>query len=137
MLRRESIFLRWAFLFYSTHGRRLAAAYRQHALPRGHALAQSKGFGYFVRMETMIELEDELLAEAKHFAERSHCSLSEVVAEALHEKLSKSNGETPAKQKSSSLIPGLHPDIRCLTGLVPADLDAKTVYHEHLARRHK
>jgi hypothetical protein len=85
----------------------------------------------------MIKLGDELLAEAKHFAKRSHRSLSEVVAEALHEKLSKSNGETPATQKSSSSISGLHPDIRRMTGLAPADLDAKTVYHENLARRHK
>jgi metal-responsive CopG/Arc/MetJ family transcriptional regulator len=88
-------------------------------------------------METMIKLEDELLAEAKHFAKRSHRSLSEVVAEALQEKLSKSNGETSAKQKVSNLIPGLHPDIHRLTGLAPTDLNAETVYHEHLARRHK
>jgi hypothetical protein len=125
------------FLFKSRHGRRLAAAHRQHALPRRHALAQSKGFSYFVPMETMIKLEDELLAEAKHFAKRSHRSLSEVVAEALHEKLSKSNGRAPSKQNVSNLIPGLHPDIHRLTGLASAALDAKRVYHEHLARRHK
>ena len=88
-------------------------------------------------METTIKLEDELLAEAEHFAERSHRSLSEVVAEALQEKLSKSNGEAMAGHKGSSSIPGLHPDIRRLTGLAPANLDAETVYHEHLTRRHK
>ena len=88
-------------------------------------------------METMIKLEDELLAEAKHFAKRSHRSLSEVVAEALHEKLSKSNGKTSPEQNVSNLIPGIHPDIRRLTGLAPADLDAEMVHHEHLARRHK
>jgi metal-responsive CopG/Arc/MetJ family transcriptional regulator len=88
-------------------------------------------------METTVKLDNELLAEAKHFAKRSHRSLSEVVAEALHEKFSKSNGKTSPKQNVSNLIPGLHPDIRRLTGLAPADLDAKTVYHEHLARRHK
>jgi metal-responsive CopG/Arc/MetJ family transcriptional regulator len=88
-------------------------------------------------METMIKLEDELLAEAKHFAKQSHRSLSEVVAEALHEKLSRSNGKVASEQNSLGLIPGLHPDIRRLTGLAPAELDAKTVYHEQLARRHK
>ena len=88
-------------------------------------------------METTIHLEDELLAEAEHFAKRSRRSLSEVVAEALHEKLSKSGGQTPAKPKVSDLVPGLHPDILHLTGLAPADLNAKIIYHEHLARRHK
>ncbi len=85
----------------------------------------------------MIKLEDELLAEAKHFAKQSHRSLSEVVAEALHEKLSRSNGKVASKQNSLGLIPGLHPDIRRLTGLAPADLGAETIYHEHLVRRHK
>ena len=86
-------------------------------------------------METTINLEDELLAEAKHFAKRSHRSLSEVVAEALHEKLSKSNGKASSKQNASDIIRGLHPDIRRLTGLAPADLDAETVCHDHRARR--
>jgi metal-responsive CopG/Arc/MetJ family transcriptional regulator len=88
-------------------------------------------------METTVKLDDALLAEAKHFAKRSHRSLSEVVAEALREKLSKSNGRTSPKQNVSDLIPKLHPDIRRLTGVAPADLDAEMVYHEHLARRHK
>jgi len=88
-------------------------------------------------METTVKLDDELLAEAKHFARRSHRSLSEVVAEALHEKLSKANGKTSPKQNVSSFTPELHPDIRRLTGLASADLDAEVVYHEHLARRHK
>jgi len=88
-------------------------------------------------METTVKLDDELLAEAKHFAKRSHRSLSEVVAEALSKKLSKANGKNSPKQNVSGFISELHPDIRRLTGLAPADLDAKTVYHEHLARRHK
>jgi len=88
-------------------------------------------------METTVKLNDELLAEAKHFAKRSHRSLSEVVAEALHEKFSKSNGKISPKQNVSSAALELHPDIRRLTGLAPANLDAEMVYHEHLARRHK
>ena len=88
-------------------------------------------------METTVKLDDELLAEAKHFAKRSHRSLSEVVAEALHEKLSRANGQASPKQNVSSFNLELHPDIRRLTGLAPAGLDAETVYHEHLARRHK
>ena len=88
-------------------------------------------------METTVKLDAELLAEAKHFAKRSHRSLSEVVAEALHEKLSGANGKASPKQNVSSINLELHPDIRRLTGLAPADLDAETVYHEHLARRHK
>jgi hypothetical protein len=63
-----------------------------------HALALSKEFGYFFRMETTVKLDAELLAEAKHFAKRSHRSLSEVVAEALHEKLSGANGKASPKQ---------------------------------------
>ena len=100
-------------------------------------LALANEFGYFSSMETAVNLDDELLAEAKHFAKRSHRSLSEVVAEALHEKLSKANGKTSTRQSVSSFNLELHPDIRRLTGLVPAHLDAETVYHEHLARRHK
>jgi hypothetical protein len=100
-------------------------------------LAQLTEFNYFFHMETTINLEDELLAEAEHFAKRSRRSLSEVVAEALHEKLSKSNDPAPAKPEVSDLIPGLHPDIHHLTGLAPADLNAKLIYQEHLARRHK
>ncbi|HEV2695772.1 MAG TPA: DUF6364 family protein [Verrucomicrobiae bacterium] len=88
-------------------------------------------------METTIHLEDKLLAEAEHFAQRSRQSLSQVVAEALHEKFSKSNDEAPSRPDVSSLIPGLHPDIQNLTGLAPAGLDAKIIYQEHLARRHK
>lgn len=112
----------------SSDCRRIAAA---------HALALSKEFSYFFRMETTVKLDAELLAEAKHFAKRSHRSLSEVVAEALHEKLSGANGKASPKQNVSSINLELHPDIRRLTGLAPADLDAETVYHEHLARRHK
>jgi metal-responsive CopG/Arc/MetJ family transcriptional regulator len=100
-------------------------------------LALANEFGYFSNMETAVNLDDELLAEAKIFAKRSHRSLSEVVAEALHEKLSKSNGKTSTRQSVSSFNLELHPDIRRLTGLVPAHLDAETVYHEHLTRRHK
>jgi metal-responsive CopG/Arc/MetJ family transcriptional regulator len=96
----------------------------------------AKEFGYFPRMETTVKLDDELLAEAKHFAKRSHRSLSEVVAEALREKFSKPNGKISPKQNVSSAALELHPDIRRLTGLAPADLDAETVYHDHLARRH-
>jgi hypothetical protein len=45
----------------------------------------------------------------------------------------KSNGNGHSKKKN----PGkLHPDIRRLTGLAPADWDAKAIYHEHLAARH-
>lgn len=100
-------------------------------------LRSQRNSAILFRVETTVKLDDELLAEAKHFAKRSHRSLSEVVAEALHEKLSKSNGKTPPKQNVSNFISELHPDIRRLTGLAPADLDAGTVYHEHLARRHK
>ena len=67
-------------------------------------------------METTVKLDDELLAEAKHFAKRSHRSLSEVVAEALSEKLSKANGKTPPKQNVASFVSELHPDFRRLTG---------------------
>ncbi|MEI6193479.1 MAG: DUF6364 family protein [Verrucomicrobiota bacterium] len=88
-------------------------------------------------METTVQLDDELLAEVKYFAKQSHRSLSEVVAEALHEKLSKSNGNASSKPNVSDLIPGLHPDIQRLTGLAPAEFDAAAVYHEHLARRHQ
>jgi hypothetical protein len=133
----KTIFFHAGFLFKSRHGRRIAAAHSRDALPRRHALAQSKEFSYFSRMETTVKLNDELFAEAKHFAKLSHRSLSEVVAEALHEKLSKSNGKTPPKQNVSNFISELHPDIRRLTGIAPADLDAETVYHEHFARRHK
>lgn len=100
-------------------------------------LALTKGLSYFFNVETTIKLEDELLAEAKRFASRSHRSLSEVVAGMLREKLSQSKGKTSSKQNVSNLIPGLHPDVRRLTGLAPAVLDAKAVYHEHLTRRHK
>jgi metal-responsive CopG/Arc/MetJ family transcriptional regulator len=100
-------------------------------------LRKQENSAILFRVETTVKLDDELLAEAKHFAKRSHRSLSEVVAEALHEKLSKSNGKTPPKQNVPNFISELHPDIRRLTGLAPADLDAETVYHEHLARRHK
>ncbi len=41
-------------------------------------------------------------------------------------------GSTLSKRK---ILSGLHPDIRRLTGFAPAALDAKKVYHEHLARR--
>jgi predicted RNase H-like HicB family nuclease len=40
----ESVLFHAQFLFKSRHGRRLAAAYYQHALPRRHALALAKEF---------------------------------------------------------------------------------------------
>jgi metal-responsive CopG/Arc/MetJ family transcriptional regulator len=88
-------------------------------------------------METIVQLDDQLLAEVKNFAQRSHRSFSEVVAEALHEKLSKANGKASPEPTVSDLLPGLHPDIQRLTGLASADLDATMVYQEHLARRHQ
>ncbi len=39
---------------------------------------------------------------------------------------------TSVKKKSGDV----HPDIRRLTGLVPADWDAKAIYQQHLAGRH-
>ncbi len=87
-------------------------------------------------METTLQLDDKLLAEANHFAKQSHQSLSEVVAEALYEKISKFSGKTSPRQNVSGLIPGLHPDIRRLTGLAPDDWDAKAIYHKQISTRH-
>jgi predicted RNase H-like HicB family nuclease len=44
----------------------------------------------------------------------------------------------PARHVTSTRkIPGgVHPDIRQLTGLAPADWDAKAIYQQHLAGRH-
>ena len=33
-------------------------------------------------------------------------------------------------------LSGLHPDVRRLTGLAPADWDAEAIYFEHMAGRH-
>jgi predicted RNase H-like HicB family nuclease len=47
-------------------------------------------------------------------------------------------GKKPAGNGSSKkkILNGLHPDVRRLTGLAPADWDAEAIYHEHLAARH-
>jgi hypothetical protein len=42
-------------------------------------------------------------------------------------------GNGSSKKKTVSR---LHPDIRRLTGLAPADWDAEAIYHEHLIERH-
>lgn len=42
-------------------------------------------------------------------------------------------GNGSSKKKITS---PLHPDIRRLTGLIPADWDAETIYREHLIERH-
>jgi hypothetical protein len=41
-------------------------------------------------------------------------------------------GDNSSKAKNLS---GLHPDIRRLTGLAPADWDATAIYYEHLTGR--
>ena len=88
-------------------------------------------------METTVQLDEQLLAEAKQCAEQAHRSLSEVVAEALQEKLAKSAAPSPNGATSPKTKLPIHPEIQRITGLAPTELDAETVYREHLFKRHR
>ena len=86
-------------------------------------------------METTIQLDDRLLAEAKSDAVRSKRSLSQVVEEALCEKLRLT---LVAREKSMAVsFENIHPDIQRISGLAAADVDAKAIYLDHLAERHQ
>ena len=87
-------------------------------------------------METTLKLDDKLLAEATNYARQAHRSLSEIVAEALQEKLSKRTPKVSTGVEAVPFLPELHPDIRRVAGLASADWDATAIYHEHLAGRH-
>ena len=32
---------------------------------------------------------------------------------------------------------GIHPEVERISGLIPADVDTKAIYHEHLIKRHQ
>ena len=91
---------------------------------------------YFFVVETTVQLDDKLLAEAKHYARQVQRSFSEVVAEALQEKMSRPVAGVSTRSAVPSNMTELHPDIRRVTGLASADLDAAAVYQKHLAGRH-
>jgi len=147
----EDVLFHAQFLFKSRHGRRLAAAHCQHALPRRHALALAKEFSDSFAMRktgkqefsVVVERDEEGYYVASvpalpgcHTQARSLDKLMERVREVLELRFEigkKSAGNGHSKKKTVS---GLHPDIRRLTGLAPADWDAEAIYHEHLAARH-
>jgi hypothetical protein len=105
-------------------------------------------------METSIELGEKLLGQALEHARQTKSSLSQVISEALQEKLGYQNLR-PAKngmpdslassnrtaghsddKLSLKVNPQIHPDVYSITGLAPSDLNEKAVYLEHLLNRH-
>ena len=88
-------------------------------------------------METTIQLDEQLLAQANQYAEQARRSLSQLVAEALREKLQQAPPPPANGTVSPDTLRSLHPDIQRITGLAPADLDAEAVYRQHLAQHHQ
>ncbi|HMJ90149.1 MAG TPA: DUF6364 family protein, partial [Candidatus Acidoferrum sp.] len=81
-------------------------------------------------METTIDLDDRLFAEAKSYAEQSARSLSQVVEEALREKLKNTSASAPKPKPSVSAA--IHPDVQRITGLASTEENAKATYLSHL-----
>lgn len=70
-----------------------------------------------------------------HTQARSLDKLMERIREAI-ELFFKTKSPDVRRVSSVKKISGdVHPDIRRLTGLAPADWDAKAIYHQHLAAR--
>lgn len=85
----------------------------------------------------MIEIDAQLFARAKESARRSRQSVSQLIAEALDEKLAATLACPLAESDPAEAAFPIHPEVRTITGLVPGELDAKAVYAEHLVRRCK
>jgi predicted DNA-binding ribbon-helix-helix protein len=39
-------------------------------------------------------------------------------------------------RRREALASAIHPDVRAISGLVPADVDARAAHHEHRRRKH-
>lgn len=89
-------------------------------------------------METTIQLDEQLLAQAKQYAEEVQRPLSQVIADALREKLAASVPSVPKVPRGPNVESlSLHSDIKRITGLVPADIDPEAAYYEHVLTRHQ
>jgi hypothetical protein len=85
-------------------------------------------------METTLQIDDRVLAQAQEYAAAVDRSLSEVVADALKEKLARW-GRPPQPGVRPPANPSLHPDIQRISGLVRKDIDVKSLYREHILTR--
>jgi hypothetical protein len=89
-------------------------------------------------METTVHLDEKLLAAAKQYAGQVRRSLSQVIAEALQEKLFTGNSPAPSGTPSPVATDvAIHGDVQRITGLAPENLDARSVYREHVLKRHQ
>jgi len=87
-------------------------------------------------MEMTVQLDDALLAAAKLYAEQQRRSLSQVVADALREKLSHMAPIRPTPPPTPAETQNIHDEVKRITGLAPANLDARALYREHVSKRH-
>jgi hypothetical protein len=88
-------------------------------------------------VETRIQIDDELLADAQRYAQRTQQSISQVISEALRAKLT--DGRPPSSPAPHELkdTPALHPDVMKITGLVPADFPVEERVFKRRLERHR
>lgn len=85
-------------------------------------------------METTIQIDDRVFAEAQEYAAALDRSLSEVVVDALKEKLARSGRPSHPGLRPKG-VPSVHPDVERISGIVPADIDVMSLYREHILGR--
>jgi hypothetical protein len=70
-----------------------------------------------------VRLPKKDLEFAKKYAQEHRITVTELIDRYLR----RLQGEQPQL---------IHPDVEKISGLVPADVDAKTLYHQHLMEKH-
>lgn len=70
-----------------------------------------------------VRLPKKDLEFAKRYAQEHHITVTELIDRYLR----RLQGEQPAV---------IHPDVEKISGLVPADVDARALYHQHLMEKH-
>lgn len=71
-----------------------------------------------------VRLPERDLEFAKRYAQEHRITVTELIDRYFR--------QLRALQESS-----IHPEVEKISGLIPADIDAKALYHEHVARKHR
>ena len=77
------------------------------------------------RSKLTVRLPDESLEFVKRYAAQHGLTVTEVLSRFL------------TRSRESTLGGAVHPKVARVSGLVPADVDAEALYHDHLVEKHR
>lgn len=77
------------------------------------------------RVKLTVRLPDDKLDYLKSYAAEHGITVTEVLNRFL------------SRLRDQAEEPPIHPEVRKISGLIPADIDARALYYEHLMEKHR